>query len=142
MIASVVDQDIDLAEAIDDLPNRRVNLLCIQQIALNRQNRAAAPGEVRFCAPEFLSIARNERDLSTAAQICRASTSPSPRDPPVMRTTYRVRSSAPCGLAQNQPCDEDNGGYAQKNPNIHFSNLQSGTGDFAASLPRRQARSL
>ena len=60
----VVDQDIDLAEAIDDLLNRGVNLPCNKQIALNRQNRAAAPGKVRFCAPEFLNIARYERDLS------------------------------------------------------------------------------
>jgi hypothetical protein len=66
--AGAVDQDIDLAEAIDDLPNSGPNLPCIMQVALNRQNRAATPGEIRFCAPEFLSISRNERDLSA----CRA----------------------------------------------------------------------
>jgi hypothetical protein len=64
--ACVVDQDIDLAEVIDDLPNRRPNLLCIKQVAFNPENirGAAAPGNVRFCAPEFLRIARYERDLS------------------------------------------------------------------------------
>jgi hypothetical protein len=62
--AGAVDQDIDLAEAIDDLPNRRVNLLCIKQVALHGQNRSAARGEVSFRAPEFLSLARNKRDLS------------------------------------------------------------------------------
>jgi hypothetical protein len=68
--AGVVDQDIDLAEVIDDLPNSRSNLLCIKQVALNPESirGAAAPGKVRFCAPEFLSISRYERNLS----ICRA----------------------------------------------------------------------
>ena len=71
--AGAVDQDIDLAEAIDDLTNRGLNLPCIKQIALNSESirGAAAPGEVRFCAPEFLGIARNERDLSA----CRANLS-------------------------------------------------------------------
>jgi hypothetical protein len=64
--AGVVDQDIDLAETIDDLPDRRPNLFSVQQVALNGQNRAAAPGEVCLGAPEFLSIARNERDLSAS----------------------------------------------------------------------------
>jgi hypothetical protein len=61
-----VDQDIDLAEAMDDLPNSRPNLLCIKQIALNPESirRTAPPGKVRFGAPELLNIARNERDLS------------------------------------------------------------------------------
>jgi hypothetical protein len=64
--SGVVDQDVDLAEAIDGLLNRRLNLRCIKQIALNPESirGAAAPGEVSFCAPEFLDIARNERDLS------------------------------------------------------------------------------
>jgi hypothetical protein len=68
--AGVVNQDIDLAEAIDDLPNSRPNLLGIKQVALNPESirGAAAPGEVSFCAAEFLSIARNECDLSA----CRA----------------------------------------------------------------------
>jgi len=34
--ARVVDQDVDLAKAIDDSPNSRANLFAIQQIAFNR----------------------------------------------------------------------------------------------------------
>src|SRR5216117_1908032 len=63
--SGVVDQDVDLAEAIDGLPNRRPNLSGIKQVALQSQNRPTAPDKIRFCAPEFLRIARNKRDLST-----------------------------------------------------------------------------
>jgi hypothetical protein len=79
--AGAVDQDIDLAEAIDDLPNSRLNLPFIKQVALHGQNcAAAAPGKVRFCAPEFLGIARNERNLSACrAKLPREHESKSPR---------------------------------------------------------------
>jgi hypothetical protein len=40
--AGVVDQDVDLAKAIDYLPNSRLNLSRIEQIALNRQGFATA----------------------------------------------------------------------------------------------------
>jgi len=40
--AGVVDQDIDLAKAIDYLPNSRLNLSGIEQVALNREDFAAA----------------------------------------------------------------------------------------------------
>src|SRR5260370_24072023 len=62
--AGVVDQDVDLAKAIDDLPNSRLNLPGIQQVALHGQHRTATPGKISFCAPEFIGVARNQRDLS------------------------------------------------------------------------------
>jgi hypothetical protein len=80
--AGAVDQDIHLAKVIDDLPNSRPNLLCIKQVALNREGirGAAALGKVSFCAPEFLSIARNECDLSACrANLPRKHESKSPR---------------------------------------------------------------
>src|SRR5438094_4838747 len=61
--AGVVDQDVDLAKTIDDLPNSRLNLPGIQQVALHGQHCIAAPGKISFCAPEFIGVARNERDL-------------------------------------------------------------------------------
>jgi len=65
--ASVVDQDVDLTKAIDDLPNSRLNLSGIEQVALHGQDRTTAPGKISFCAPEFIAIARDERDFSACS---------------------------------------------------------------------------
>jgi hypothetical protein len=62
--AGVVDQDVNLAEAINDFPDSRLNLSGIQQIALNGQHGATAPGELSFCAGKFRRIPREQRDLT------------------------------------------------------------------------------
>jgi hypothetical protein len=62
--AGVVDQDVNLAEAINDFPDSRLNLSGIQQIALDGQHGATAPGEISFCAREFRGIPCKQRDLT------------------------------------------------------------------------------
>ena len=112
--SGIVDQDIDLAEAIDDLPNRRLNLLRIKQIALNRLNRAAAPGKVRFCAPEFLSIARNECDLSACRANMAAEHEPkSPRAACDKNDFVSKRETLCSDDTNSQPGAKDNGDYEQ-----------------------------
>ena len=61
--AGVVDQDVDLAEPIDDLANGRFNLSTIEQVALNRKRFTAPLGEIGFGAREFIGIARDENNF-------------------------------------------------------------------------------
>src|SRR5215470_15816343 len=63
--AGVVDQNVDLAKAIDDLTNSGSNLCGVEQITFNGQNRAAARSEIALCARQFFGVARNERDVPT-----------------------------------------------------------------------------
>src|SRR5206468_4637837 len=60
--AGVVDQNVDLAEAIDDLTNSCLDLATIEQIALNGQDHAAALDEIGLCTRQFIRVARDERD--------------------------------------------------------------------------------
>src|SRR6266487_1138286 len=62
--AGVVDQDVDLAKAIDDLTNGGSNLRGVEQVALNSQDRAAARSEISFCTRQFIWIARNKRNVT------------------------------------------------------------------------------
>jgi hypothetical protein len=62
--ASVVDQDVNPVEMIDDFPDSNLNLIAIEQIAFNGENLSAARSDIGFGAREFLRIAREERNLS------------------------------------------------------------------------------
>src|SRR4029453_11310249 len=63
--AGVVDQNINLAKAIDDLTNRGFNLCGIEQVALNGQDHTAVCGEISLCTAQFIRIARDERNASS-----------------------------------------------------------------------------
>ena len=63
--AGVIDQDVDSVEMIDDFPNSGVNLIAIEQIALNGENLSATRSEVRFGADEFAGIAREQSNTPT-----------------------------------------------------------------------------
>src|SRR5207249_10643189 len=75
--ASVVDQDVHLAKAVDDLPNNRLNLPGIQQVACTV--RTAPPRRARsaFARPSSSPSRAMSATFPPAAQICRASTRPS-----------------------------------------------------------------
>src|ERR1043166_8649979 len=62
--SGVVDQDIDLAKAIDDSPNSRPNLSGVEQVAFNCEDPTTAWRESSLCARQFLMIARNESNVS------------------------------------------------------------------------------
>ena len=62
--AGVVDQNVNPVEMIDDFPNSRLNLIAIEQIALDGQNFSAARSEISFCAREFFRITREESNVS------------------------------------------------------------------------------
>ena len=64
--AGVVDQDVYLAKAIDDLPDSRLNFSGIQQIAFNREDFAAAGSKISLCTCQLIGIARNERNLAAS----------------------------------------------------------------------------
>ncbi len=49
--AGAVDQDVDLAEAIDDLTNSGINLCGIEQVALNGQDRRHVERDQPWRAP-------------------------------------------------------------------------------------------
>ena len=62
--AGVINQDIDLAEAVDRLADGRVNLRGIKQITLNGKHFAAASRELSFCADQFIIISREQRHFA------------------------------------------------------------------------------
>src|SRR5919108_3747816 len=64
--AGIVDQDVDLAESVDDAPHSRPNLLSIEQIAFNRQHDSVVRGQIGFGTGEFLRVARNEGDVAAS----------------------------------------------------------------------------
>src|SRR5262245_15983513 len=62
--AGVVDQDINPVEAIDDFPNRGMNLIAIEQIAFNGKHLPAAGSEIGLGAREFFWVTREESNLA------------------------------------------------------------------------------
>jgi hypothetical protein len=62
--AGVVDQDVNPAEAIDHFPESGLNLIAVEQIALDRENSSAARSEIGFRAGEFFWITREESNVS------------------------------------------------------------------------------
>jgi hypothetical protein len=62
--AGIVDQDVDPVEVIDDVPNSGLNLIAIEQIALDRQNVSAARCEIGFRAREFIRITGEQSNVS------------------------------------------------------------------------------
>jgi hypothetical protein len=60
----VVNQDVNPVEAIDHFPNSSLNLIAIEQIAFDRKNFSAAPGEIGFRVREFFWITCEESNLS------------------------------------------------------------------------------
>jgi hypothetical protein len=64
--AGVVDQDVDLAEALKRLLDSGLDLRGLEQIALNREDFSRETIQVRFRSRELFSIARKESDFSSA----------------------------------------------------------------------------
>jgi len=64
--AGVVDQDVNPVEMIDDFPDSDLNLIAIEQIALDRENFSAARHDIGFGAREFFWITREESNLSVS----------------------------------------------------------------------------
>jgi hypothetical protein len=62
--AGVVDKDVNLVEMIDDFPDSSLNLIVIEQIALDRQNVSAARSEIGFRAREFIRITGEQSNVS------------------------------------------------------------------------------
>jgi hypothetical protein len=62
--ASVVDQDVNSIEMIDDFPDCGLDLIAIEQITFDSKNISTARSEISFGTHEFFSIAGDESDLS------------------------------------------------------------------------------
>jgi hypothetical protein len=78
--AGVVDQNVNPAEVIDDLPDSSANLIAIEQVAFDGENFSATCGEIGFRAGEFFRIACEEGNLSAlAANMSRQDETKSPR---------------------------------------------------------------
>jgi hypothetical protein len=105
--ASVVDQDIYLAKAIEDLPDSRLNLFGIEKIAFNRENFATARNKISLCTCQLIGIARNESNVAAArANMSREHESESAR-PAGDKDNFVVQRIA-CGAneARDYPGDE------------------------------------
>jgi hypothetical protein len=62
--ASVIDQDVNSVEVIDDFPDSSLNLIAIEQITFDGENFSAPPSEIGFRAGEFFWITREESNVS------------------------------------------------------------------------------
>ena len=62
--ASVVDQDVDFAETVDRLADGQLNLLGIEQVALNGKHPAATSRQITLCADQFVIIPRQQRHFA------------------------------------------------------------------------------
>src|SRR5438045_8534859 len=65
--AGVINQDVDLAEAIHDLANRRLNLFGIEPIALAGERNTASANEISYGARDYVSVASTPRHLAALA---------------------------------------------------------------------------
>src|SRR5205085_3209363 len=63
--ARVVDQDVDLVEALQCLLHSRLDLRGLEQIGLQRQNLSSESVQVSFGVGEFFRVPRNESDAAT-----------------------------------------------------------------------------
>jgi hypothetical protein len=61
---SVIDQNVDPAEMIEDLPNSSMDLITTEQIAFDGENSTATTSEISFGAGQFFWITCEEGDLS------------------------------------------------------------------------------
>src|ERR1700741_320680 len=62
--AGVVDQDVDLAKAIDNFSNSQLNLSGIEQIAFDREDLATTRDQIGLCTHQFVTIARDHRKIA------------------------------------------------------------------------------
>src|ERR1051325_2990105 len=69
--ASVVDQDVNPVEMIDDFSNSGLNLIAIKQIAFDSENTSTARNEIGFGTGQFFRITR--QTSNTSALLANAS---------------------------------------------------------------------
>src|SRR6266550_3788192 len=110
--------------AIDNLPNSRLNLSRIEQIAFNGQDYAAARSEIGLCTREFIRVARDERNFAVLrTNLTRK------HEPKSARTARNKRNLIVQGIAcrssdaQNQPYGKDESACPPQNARIHFRKL-------------------
>jgi hypothetical protein len=139
--ACVVDQDVDLAKAIDDLPNSRSNLSVIEQIALNRQDCATARRKIGLCTGEFFRIPGNESNAATSrANMSRQHESESTRSTGDEDNFFAQGIAGSANDASDYPQNQYKSACKQQKANTHFGILQSSTQVFAASRREEEAR--
>jgi hypothetical protein len=63
--AGVVDQDVNPLEMIDDFSDSSLNLIAIEQIAVDGENCSAARSDIGLGAGEFFCITREESNIAT-----------------------------------------------------------------------------
>src|SRR6266480_1293770 len=122
--ARVVDQDVDFAKAIDNLPNSRLNLSRIEQIAFNGQDYAAARSEIDLCTREFIRVARDERNVAALrTNLPRKHESKSARAARNKRDLILQGVARRSSDAQNQPYGKEESACQPQNARIHFRKL-------------------
>src|SRR5262245_15087564 len=90
--ASVVDQDVNPVEMIDDFPDSSLNLIAIEQIAFDGENLSAPRSDIGFGAREFFWITREESNLSALV----ANVSREHETKPTRSATDQGNFIAPC----------------------------------------------
>jgi hypothetical protein len=88
--SGVVEKNIDLAIACQNLRHGGLNLRTFKQIALDGEDFAAAGRQLCFGALKLIGVPRQNRHFPAFARDLARQIRPSPREPPLIRTTFPV----------------------------------------------------
>src|SRR5437763_16245550 len=96
--SGVVEKNIDFAMACQNLGHRGLNLRTFKQIALDREDFAAAQRQLRFGALELIRVPRQKRDFPAFARdLSSQNKSKPPRSPADQDHLHSKRkTTAPC----------------------------------------------
>jgi hypothetical protein len=131
--ACVVNQNVYLAKTIHDSSNSGLNLLAVDQIALNCQHDGAVRRKVGPCTGEFLSISRNKSDIAASrANVSSQHKSKSPGAAGNKDNFVAQPVNGGADQASDNPGAEQKSACGEHNPNIHWKICNAAIERFAA----------
>ena len=90
----VVDQNVDLSELIRRQRQQPLDLVRVGHVTRHGQDVRPPRLQVLPCPRQFVFVPRTDRKRQPCPANSRARASPSPREPPVTRATWPVRSAS------------------------------------------------
>jgi hypothetical protein len=122
--AGVVDKNVNSVEMIDDFPDSSLDLIAIEQIALDRENSSAARSEIGFRAREFFWITRQESNLSAlVANVSRQHEAESTRSATDQGNLIVQRVLGRTNDASGYPAADQKSACSEPNTTIHSHNV-------------------
>jgi hypothetical protein len=137
--ASVVDQNVDPVEMFDGFPDCSLNLIAIEQIALDSENLSATRSEIGFRAREFFWITCEQSNLSAfVANVSRQHEAESTRSATDQGNFIAQRVSSRANDASGYPTADQKSACSEPNTPIHSHNVIVRYETFGASGRERR----